>query len=58
MNIEQGKTFMPITIVLETAEEAAIFWGLIADCSLTVENRNAAAMRMQLASWFSNVAKL
>jgi len=62
MDIRQRKTeFQPITITLETAEEANAFWDILNACSpetLGMEQYEAAqAMCKKMSNWLSNTAQ-
>lgn len=58
MKIEHRHDFKPIVITLETKEEAAIFWDLIAICSTsrgyTSKIRDFA---ISIENWFTEKAK-
>lgn len=54
MKIEQQQKFQPITITLETAEEADAFLSMVDDCSDS-QNVNLAvrSLAQSLANWLS-----
>jgi hypothetical protein len=58
MKIEQEQKFQPITIVLDTQEDAIAFWDLIIWHPADAERRRVKEIRDALSSWFSNEAKL
>lgn len=59
MKIGQEVDFKPITIKLETQEEALAFWDLISDDRsgkiLTPEMKK---LSIELSNWFSNNSKI
>lgn len=57
MRIEQKPEFQPITITLETKEDADLFWGLITYGSA---KRQGAIKEFgdKISDWFSNEAHL
>lgn len=57
MRIEQQPEFQPITITLETREEAKQFWDLLLHCS-TKRQGPLKALATRLSDWFSNEAHL
>ena len=60
MKIEQKPKFQPITITLETQEEAETFWAFISigESKPTEIWGRLDAMSKQLGNWFSNQAQL
>lgn len=60
MKIEQQPKFQPITITLETAKDAEVFWDMVnkvgsrADCL----NLEAKEMATQISNWMSFNAQL
>ena len=57
MKIEQKPKFQPITIMLETREEAEIFWDLIS-MERVIKSGKILSMGIELSNWFSNNAQL
>ena len=55
MKIEQKPKFQPITITLETAEEAEGFWGIVSG-----ENLNSASKKLaiKISNWLTEKAQL
>ena len=57
MKIEQHQEFQPITITLETSEDAKLFWDLLLYCK-TKRQGPLKKLANQLSDWFSNEAHL
>jgi len=57
MKVTQQEGFKPITIVLESKEEALVFWGLINSFRDNFPEEEQKLGR-QLSNWFSNNAHL
>ena len=57
MKIEQKPKFQPITITLETREEAEIFWDLIS-MERVIKSGEILSMGIELSNWFSNNAQI
>ena len=53
---QQSKEFSPIAIVLETKEDAAIFWDIVS--LVDQASKPHYAMARKISDWFSNEAKL
>ena len=60
MQISQEKTFNPITLTLETEEEAQAIWEVINVGAERSDNLTSEQKKFlcDLSNWFSNVAKL
>ena len=50
MKLQQKKSFEPVTIVLETREEADAFFGIVAGTKDTTSEK----LSNELCDWFSN----
>jgi hypothetical protein len=57
MKLEQ-EDFKPITITLESAQEAQTFWDVINESSGNAAPVANVNMRMKISGWFSNCAHL
>jgi len=53
---QQEKDFAPITIVIETAEEAEVLWAAIRDYATM--HPHIGAILIDLSDWFSTQARL
>jgi len=59
MKAEQKDTaFMPITITLETREEAEAFLAMVDACSATAALSRKYPVAQELSNWFSSHVKL
>ena len=58
MKIKQDPQFQPITITLETLEEAETLWGVIEADNLTKTIPGRREILIDLSNWFSNNAQL
>jgi len=56
MRVMQEEAFKPITLVLETKEEALALWNLIDSKGDRTDEEKSFAMR--LSNWFTNRAQL
>ena len=57
MKIEQDKTeFKPITIILETQEEADAFWDLTESIVVSDTRGDVRVMAMTISNWFSGIS--
>ena len=56
MKIDQEKYFKPITIVLETADEANLFWHLVNVYS--IPDGPLSEMAIKISNWFSSEAQI
>ena len=56
MKIEQKPKFQPITITLETSEEADMFWEVIVGG--VVISKKAKKFGIEISNWLSNNAQL
>jgi hypothetical protein len=57
MKILQEKSFKPITLTLETAEEANAFWGILEVGAKELRGEDK-ELALKLSNWFSNNAEL
>jgi hypothetical protein len=57
MKILQEPHFQPITLVLESAEEAHTFWGVLQE-STDIDDAATKAMASRLSDWLSTEAHL
>lgn len=57
MKIEQEQNFTPITITLESKEDAELFWELIRHCS-SYRQGKLRDFATQISNWFSLTARL
>lgn len=53
---QQKPEFKPITITLETVEEANAFWDVI--LAAKCKSKEAYKLASEISNWFSNKAKL
>lgn len=59
MKFKQNKAFNPISITLETADEAELFWEMMRDVYVTKHvSDNVRAMADKISDHFSNDAQL
>lgn len=58
MNITQEPKFQPITITIETKEEAEIFLGMVLVAHTEVTNGAQEDMAFNISNWFSNDAQM
>lgn len=58
--MQQGMTFSPVALVVETAEEADALWELARFTNCTGEplSGEARVMAVKISNWFSNEAHL
>jgi len=57
MKLEQKAKFQPITITLETEEDATAFWDLIRFCN-SKRPAKLKELATKISDWFSNSAQL
>jgi hypothetical protein len=59
MKIEQEPEFQPITITIETADEANFLWEILEEAVLPATHKNAKReFCISLCNWFSDTAQL
>lgn len=58
MKITQKPKFQPITITLETADEAEAFWNALRSVETVVIDEAAHRIVIDLSNWFSNISQL
>lgn len=56
MKIEQNPKFQPITITIETKEEAEAIWQAVRSMSSGVKERDE--IFRKVSDWFSNISQL
>lgn len=58
--MQQQTVFSPVSIVLETREEAEALWNMarFTKCNGEMLSRDAKLVALQLSDWFSNEVKL
>ena len=55
---QENNGFSPIAIVLETKEDAVVFWDMINRVKRTTDKDAKYKMALEISDWLSNVAKL
>ena len=55
---QQGAEFVPITLVLETKEEAAMLWNMMLKISREAKKYEEASMAAAISDWISSEAHL
>ncbi len=59
MDIKQTKPkFSPITLTLETEQDAQAFWEIVQQFPNDNANKHAGDLTTRISNWFSNKAKL
>ncbi len=58
MKIEQNPEFQPITITLETAEEAEALWRAVRDAETVTIDKDRFDILRELSDWFTTEAQL
>ncbi len=61
MKIQQEPKFQPITLVLETKEEAEALWELVDSSGIEISSRKRQLrrkLRRKISNWFSTQAQL
>lgn len=58
VKIKQQPKFQPITITLETTEEAEAFWNALRSAETVVVDDSARRIVLDLQNWFSSVSQL
>jgi hypothetical protein len=58
MKIEQKAQFKPITITLETLDEAKAIWDAVNEGRASTGNSRSFHVCVELSNWFSNNAQL
>lgn len=58
MKVKQNPMFQPITITLETPEEAEALWDALRSAETLAQDAATHRIIMDLSNWFSNHAQL
>lgn len=55
---QQGAEFVPITLVLETKEEASLLWDMMLKVTQETKDAKQFAMACAISDWITNEAHL
>ncbi len=55
---QENDGFSPIAVVLETKEDAVVFWDMINRVKRTTDRDAEYEMALEISDWLSNEAKL
>lgn len=55
---QENEGFSPIAVVLETKEDAVVFWDMINRVKRTTDRDAEYEMALEISDWLSNEAKL
>lgn len=55
---QENNGFSPIAIVLETREDAVVFWDMVNRVKRTTDRDAEYGMALEISDWLSNVEKL
>ncbi len=56
--LQENEGFRPIAVVLETKEDAVVFWDMINRVKRTTDRDAEYEMALEISDWLSNEAKL
>lgn len=56
--LQENEGFRPIAVVLETRDEAYVFWDMLDRVKKTTEKDAEYEMALEISDWLSNEAKL
>jgi len=56
--LQENEGFSPIAVVLETKEDAVVFWDMINRVKRTTDRDAEYEMALEISDWLSNEAKL